>query len=172
MATIEWSLLVPCSGIPALPCVSRSLVKRGATRACPGTSSTSACSVRFAGRMCRETVISQAPSWYTLPYVDDYPIMTFPTASLLFSPLSLPFSLSLFCPFFIRATIEKPWTVGSRVEFSIAAFFLWIFLWTSVDFTRREGGLNNTKNERRMHNADFTTSLCVRGDWRDKYHGQ
>lgn len=86
---------------------------------------------------------------------------------LFFFPLSPSLSLSLFCPFFIRATIEKPWTVGSRVEFSIAVFFLWIFLWTSVDFTRREGGLNNTKNERRMHNADFTTSLCVRGDWRD-----
>lgn len=54
-------------------------------------------SVRFAGRMCRETVISQAPSWYTLPYVDDYPIMTFPTASLLFF-LPLSVSLSLLSP--------------------------------------------------------------------------
>lgn len=88
--------------------------------------------------------------------------------SSFFSPpslfLSITLSLSLFLffrlSFFIRATIEKLWTVG-RVTSGIfdRNFFLWIFLWTSVDFTR-EGGLNNTKNERCMHN-DFTTSLCV-----------
>lgn len=138
MATIEWSLLVPCSGIPALPCVSRSLVKRGATRACPGTSSTSACSVRFAGRMCRETVISQAPSWYTLPYVDDYPIMTFPTASLLFSPLSLPFSLPLLPVLYPRDDWK---TVDSRVASGIfdRSFFS---MDLSMDVSRfyKEGG--------------------------------
>lgn len=73
----------PCSGIPGS--AERFSFDRK-TREQPGTSSGSACPVlRFAGHMCRETVISQAPSWYTLPYVDDYPIMTFP-ATPLFSP--------------------------------------------------------------------------------------
>lgn len=119
-------------------------------------------SVRFAGRMCRETVISQAPSWYTLPYVDDYPIMTFPTASLLFF---LPLSVSLFLffrPFFIRATIEKAWTAGRVTSGIFDRSFFSMDLSMDVSRFYKEGGKGwiTEKTSGACITPISTTSLC------------
>lgn len=90
--------------------------------------------------------------------------------SSFFSPpslfLSITLSLSLCSSSFAfrslsaRRLKNRGQSAGLRVEFSIAIFFYGSFYGRQSILQGREGGLNNTKNERCMHN-DFTTSLCV-----------